>query len=360
MKYELLAVVGLLFCLIVIAFEYFLHYRLAEKQDEKEANTKRIDHRMKIRVEGILYAPTEVSRNSEIKKMAEDINDDYEIYEAAIKTIESVKERADEKQKESLSKLVDKINEEVNPVSIYATMLESNDVYHKGYAMRRLADLGAIEYKETIVEHLKSKNRDLAYNAAMSLAQFGDEENVAVFLKSIQNDRLYSGRIINEFFDEFKGDRACLAKLLFKDCNSYMRSSIIKALIPYKIEEFHKMYIENSVSKDFRLKVACVKAIATFGKLEDEQVLQMAAQDKEWVIRASAVRGLALINTPTALESVKKALRDKEWWVRQAAANSITQMDISPKDLEDILGGYDRYAADAIKGVLYKKLDSLQ
>ncbi len=360
MKYEILAVVGLLFCLIVIAFEYFIHYRFAEQQDEKEANTRMINHRMKIRIEGVLYAPTKVSRDSEIKKMAEEINNDYEIYEAVIRIIESVKERVDEDEKQSLSKLIERVNDEVNPVSIYASMLEMRDVYHKGYAMRKLADLGAKQYRDIMIEHSKSKNRDLAYNAAMALAKLGDEENVAVFLKSIQNDRLYSSRIINEFFDEFEGDRASLAKLLFADCNTYMRSVIIKAITPYKIEEFHKMYIENCASKDFQLKVACVKAIATFGNKDDEQILQIAAQDNEWVVRISAVRGLALINTPTALASVKKALRDKEWWVRQAAANAITQMDISPRDLEDILGGYDRYAADAIKGVLYKKLDSLQ
>ena len=45
--------------------------------------------------------------------------------------------------------------------------------------------------------------------------------------------------------------------------------------------------------------------------------------------------------------------------MRQTAAKAITEMDISPRDLEDILGGYDRYAADAVKSVLYKKIDSL-
>ncbi|MEE3429234.1 MAG: HEAT repeat domain-containing protein, partial [Ruminococcus sp.] len=99
--------------------------------------------------------------------------------------------------------------------------------------------------------------------------------------------------------------------------------------------------------------------IAAFGNPEDEQLLQIAAQDKEWVIRAAAIRGLSLLETPSALKSVKNALRDKEWWVRQTAANAITSMDISPSDLEDILGGYDRFAADAVKAVLYKKIDSL-
>ncbi len=355
-----MAVIGLLFCLTVIGLEYILHYRLAEQQDEKEVNSRLIDHRMKIRVEGILYAPTDACRNNEIKAMAEEINNNFENYEAAIRIIDSVKNRADDEYKAELDVLVSRINDEVNPVSIYASMLDTSDIYHKGYALRRLADLGAEEYRETMIEYSRNKNRDLAYNAAMALAQFGDAENVAAYLKRIQNDRLYSGRIINEFFDDYKGDRVQLAQLLFADCNTYMRSNIIKAITPYKIEEFHQMYVENSVSKDFQLKVACVKAIAAFGKPDDEQLLQIAAQDKEWVIRASAVRGLSLLNTPTALASVKNALRDKEWWVRQTAASALTSMDISPRDLEDILGGYDRFAADAVKAVLYKKIDGIQ
>lgn len=33
-------------------------------------------------------------------------------------------------------------------------------------------------------------------------------------------------------------------------------------------------------------------------------------------------------------------------------------MNISPQDLEDILGGYDRFAADAVKNVLYRMIDN--
>ncbi len=361
MKYELLAVFGLIFCLVIIGIEYLFHYRLAEKQDENEVNNRRIDYRMKIRVEGIIYAPTKSSRDSEIEALAKDIDNNFEVYEKSIRIIEQTRDRFDKTDDEyqELNQLIDRVIEIVNPVGIYASMLDSSDIYHKSYALRRLADLGADEYHDIMVEYSHDKHRDLAYNAAMALAKLGDAENVAEFLMGIQNDRLYSGRIINEFFDDFKGDRAVLANLLFKECNAYMMSNIIKAITPYKIEVFHDMYIEHTTSHDFQIKVACVKAIAAFGKPEDEQLLQMAAQDKEWVIRASAVRGLSLLHTSTALASVKNALRDKEWWVRQTAAQALTSMDISPSDLEDILGGYDRYAADAVKSVLYKKIDNL-
>lgn len=355
MKVELLSVIGLLLCLIIIGIEYIIHYRLAERQDEHSVRETNINRRMTIRVDGVLRAPTRSCLDSELKAIAEDIDGNYEAYEITIQVMNEVKE----KRGDSVEKLIDEVKNEVKPVEIYAKMLDDGDVYHKGYALRRLADLGAVEYKDTMIECLDSKNRDLAYNSAMALALMGDVENVARYIMSIENDRQYSGRIINEFFDDFNGNRADLANCLFEQCNDYMKSTIIKALVPYKIEEFRPMYLEGFSGKNFGMKVACIKALAAFGNPEDEQLLQIAAKDKEWVIRAAAVRGLSLLDSPSALKSVKTALTDKEWWVRQTAANAITNMDISPSDLEDILGGYDRFAADAVKAVLYKKIDSL-
>ncbi len=356
MKVELLCVIGLLFCLSIIGIEYIIHYRLAERQDEHSIREQNMTHRMNIRVDAVLRAPTGFCLKSEIKALSEDIGDDYEAYETAVRVMNKLRTKRGD---EEIEKLIQAVKEEVNPLEIYSKMLDEGDEYHKGYALRKLADLGAEEYRDTMIEFLDSKNRDLAYNAAMSLVQFGDVENVADFIMSIEDDRKYSGRIINEFFDDFKGDRTELAKRLFEQCNDYMKSTIIKAIVPYKIEEFRPMYIEGFSGKNFGMKVACIKAIAAFGNPGDEQFLQIAAKDREWVIRAAAVRGLSLLHTKSALDSVKVALTDKEWWVRQTAAKAITEMEISPRDLEDILGGYDRYAADAVKAVLYKKVDSL-
>ena len=192
----------------------------------------------------------------------------------------------------------------------------------------------------------------------MALCHMGDVLDVSKYLLSIQDDRLYSGRIINEFFAQFTGDRQELAQQLFEQCNKYMKCTIIKTIAPYKLEAFRSMYIEGASGDDGQMKIACVKALAAFGYPEDEQLMQIAASDKDWVIRAAAVRGLSLLKSETALATVKHALGDKEWWVRQTAAQCITKMDISSSDLEEILGGYDRFAADAVKNVLYRQVDT--
>ena len=264
----------------------------------------------------------------------------------------------DQSGDEGVDVIIDEVNEQAKPVEIYAEMLENGDVYRKSYACRRLSDLGASQYRDELRKYVDNKNRDLAYNAAMGLAKFGDTDVVAEYLLSIQDDRMYFARIVNEFFDVFSGDRVELASRLFETCNPYMKNTIIKAIAHFRLDAFRQMYLSGATGNNQQHKIACIKALAEFGYEEDEQILQIAAADKDWVIRSSAVRGLSLLKTQTALNTVKQALSDKEWWVRHTAADSIIKMNVSPRDLEDILGGYDRFAADAMKNVLYKTVDT--
>ena len=217
--------------------------------------------------------------------------------------------------------------------------------------------MGASQYRDKFVELTHEKDRDLSYNAAMALCTLGDAESVCNYIKQIQSDKTYSARIINEFFDEFKGDRSELSRLLLKDCNHYMKCTVIKAMAPFKLKEFKPMYESGLTGNDKQLQIACIKALAPFGDPADEQTFCIAAQNNDWVIRSTALQGLSLINSPSALRVVKSGLYDKEWWVRQTAAKAFIKMNVSPADIEEILSGYDRFAADALKSVLYKTID---
>ena len=75
------------------------------------------------------------------------------------------------------------------------------------------------------------------------------------------------------------------------------------------------------------------------------------------MVRSAAVKGLQKLGTPTAVQGVKEATKDKEWWVRQAAAYSLIDMNVNISELEDVLGGYDKYASDAVKYALYRSVD---
>lgn len=330
---------------------------MAQTQDNEKNTNEYLKRQLTVLLESTVYAPTENALNDQINAIAEKINGNAEIYELALRCLNDAKEKHKEDDKGQLEHLKLLLDEKVKPVEIYAIMLKEGDIYHKGYACRRLADMGAEEYKEVFADLTKSADRDLAYNAAMALCTLGDAENVCNYIKQIQADKAYSGRIINEFFYDFNGDRAELARLLLHDCNHYMKCTVIKAIAPFKLYEFKQLYENGFAESDKQLQISCIKALAPFGDPLDEQTFCIAAQNNDWVIRSAALQGLAAINSPTALKVVKNGLYDKEWWVRQNAAKALISMNIKPQDIEEILSGYDRFAADALKSVLYKEIE---
>ena len=43
--------------------------------------------------------------------------------------------------------------------------------------------------------------------------------------------------------------------------------------------------------------------------------------------------------------------------MRQAAAYSLIDMNVNISEIEDVLGGYDKYASDAVKYALYRSVN---
>ena len=105
------------------------------------------------------------------------------------------------------------------------------------------------------------------------------------------------------------------------------------------------------------MRRACVKALGSLADPANEHTLLTAARDRDWVVRCAAVKGLQRLGTPAAVQGVKEATKDKEWWVRQAAAYSLIDMKVNIAEIEDVLGGYDKYASDAMKYALYRSVD---
>ena len=91
-------------------------------------------------------------------------------------SIEAMRQYRDRSGDEGVDGIIEEVNEQAKPVEIYAEMLENGEVYRKSYACRRLSDLGATQYRDELRKYVDNKNRDLAYNAAMGLAKFGDTD----------------------------------------------------------------------------------------------------------------------------------------------------------------------------------------
>ena len=94
MTYEIISIIALLLCLLIIGIEYIFHYRLAEIQDDNIARLDGIRRRLKMRVEGVLFAPTDRCRADEITSLVKEIDGDFEVYELSIEAMRQYRDQS--------------------------------------------------------------------------------------------------------------------------------------------------------------------------------------------------------------------------------------------------------------------------
>lgn len=357
MHYELLAVLSILFCLLILGGEYLWLALLAKRQEDGKARYEVAAQEIQCMVEGILYSPTHNSRSSEIAALRDRMGQDTRLFEIISAQLCYWEEYGDERTLGNKTAVIDEVYEALEPVKLFAGILHSGNKYRIGYACRRLADYDAYEYLNEIDALSKSKNRSIAYNAAMALSRLGYTEGVCAYILRIEDDKRYSFRVIQELFANFSSDRAALAAQVLEGCNEHMRTVVIKTIAPYGFGQFRQLYLDGVTSKDTDMRIACVKALGSLADPANEHTLLTAARDRDWVVRCAAVKGLQRLGTPAAVQGVKEATKDKEWWVRQAAAYSLIDMNVNIAEIEDVLGGYDKYASDAMKYALYRSVD---
>lgn len=356
MTYELLAVIGIIVCLFLLAFEYLWLYILAVKQEKHTNKYNAAQKKAKKIVEGIMFSPTYRSRESELESLVDLVNGDCEILDAVYEEVNKWKNQADDFTKVRAD-IFAEIDNTLKPVEIYANLLKNGNRHDKCYACRRLADFKASDYVNDIGKLVTDKNRTTAYNAAMALSAFGDCERVAKYIVSLEDDKKFSTRVVYEIIADYGGNLSDLVALILKNCNESMKATIITAVAPYGLGDFADVYLAGSTSTNEDMKIACVKALSGLKNIEYEHNLIIAAKDKNWVVRIAAIKGLSAFQTRESVEAVKTATKDKEWWVRQVAASSLLNMSVKIRDIDEIMKGYDRYAADAVKNSLYREID---
>lgn len=356
MTYELFAVIGIIICLFLLAIEYLWLYILAVKQEKHTNKYSAARKKAKKIVEGIMFSPTHRSRESELDSLLDLVNGDSEILDIVYEEVNEWKNRADDFTK-SRADIFTEIDDKLKPIEIYAKLLKDGSWHDQCYACRRLADFNAVDYINDIGKLVNDKNRTTAYNAAMALSVFGDCERVAKYIVSLENDKKFSTRVVYEIIADYGGNLSDLVALVLKNCNESMKATIITAVAPYGLNDFADVYYAGATSTNEDMKIACVKALSGLKNLEYEHTLIVAAKDKSWVVRIAAIRGLSNFQTRESVEAVKVATKDKEWWVRQVAASSLLNMSVKIKDIDEIMKGYDRYAADAVKNSLYREID---
>lgn len=356
MSYEQIAILGIIICVLVVVAELLWLFSLAEGQEshakKRFAAVEYIDNSLGM----ILNYPTEATLKTETEALKEFVGDDQMRMDIMSDRILDVLflEQYDDEQKAAACYL----NDQIVPLDFYRDMLHDGNQYEKAFACRKIATFAGEDEIPEIRKLMDVRNADVSYNAAMALSAFGDEESVVQFILNCEKNFRYSHRIILELLDVYGGDMLPLAKRIFEQCDDdYIKSTIIKGISDFKFTEFEDMYIEGVGSKNNNIKIACIKALGKIGRKEYEQALITASRDQSWVVRATAVKELGILHTENCLSALEEATQDKEWWVRYNAAKTLVECDRTWEHIESVLGGYDKFAADAVKYALYKKYD---
>lgn len=350
--YEWIAIILLIVSLIIVLLEYIWLSVLARRQESHVEKRNQAVERIDQGLETVLYAPTPAAMENEIDALKSFIGDDsvkMDILSTRLLSL-LLSEQVDEQQKASLAA----VNHAIRPLDFYIHLLHHGNNYQKAYACRKIAIYYAEDELPAVRRLARSKNRLVAYNAAMALAVFGDEVTLARIIVDCEGNYHYSHRIILELLSVYSGDLPALAQRIFPDCDEYIKATVIKGLSDYRLTEFEPIYLEGLKSQNANLRTACVRALGEIGKPEYEHMLITAAHDKNWVVRSTAVKELGQLETDKAKQALVNATSDSEWWVRYNAAKTLVETDTDLTYVEKVLEGYDKYGADAVKYMLYR------
>lgn len=351
-----LAITSIVVCLVLFIILFIWLYVIAEKQEGKNKKSKESYNRIAEMLGAIIDSPTNTSQSDEIAVLSKYIEKDKHERIDILSNI-LVEGMLSEVEDERGRKALFMVFEQLKPQLYYSKMLRTGSSNEKAYACKMLSAFYQIKEIPEIRKYIFDKNKELSYNASLAISILGDEDGLVKLLDSYKDNYDYSHRIILELFSIYSGDIRHLAIRCLDDCNDYIKASIFKAVAKYRIVEFENHYLYGALDNDPNIRVASIKALCEFGNPKYEQILISATHDIMWYVRSTAVMGLGKINTINSRKALLDAVRDKEWWVRYNAAHTLVSMDGGLKMAEQVLTGYDKFAADAVKFALHKTYD---
>ena len=248
-----------------------------------------------------------------------------------------------------------KILQVIEPISYYSSLLKNGSKYERANACRKLAEYNATDEIENIEKNLSSRDSELSYNAAMALSELGDVDSISKYVISCNENHNFSHRVVLQLLSEYKEEVNLLATLIFRECDDYIKATVIKAIAKYRFAEFEDIYLSALKSKNVTLRVAALTALGEFGDTKYEKAIVIATNDRYWIVRNAAVKALGNLNTQSAIGTVLRLISDVEWWVRYNAARTLIEMDGGLEQIEKVLKGSDNYASDALKYALYRQ-----
>lgn len=327
-------------------------YYLSVKNEAANRRERKAREEIKARVNSIINSPTKASRRQEVLDLKDYIKSNRTRMDILSENLSGMLSGDDVSLMDERQRSFYLIFTYIKPVDFYLALLRNGNIYDKSFACRMLSDFFADSEIPKIRKHITSKNKDLTYNAALTLSSLGDEEGVIAAIRKFADNHELSHRVTVELLEEYTGDMNLLARKLLGNSNEYIKASVVKALAKYRLGDLAPAYGRYLKDGGKNLKIAAIKALGELGNVEFEHELIVASRSTEWEIRSAAVKALRNTVTTNTLEAVARSTKDSQWWVRYNAANSLVLMDQSRIYVNRILHDYDKYAIEVVKDAL--------
>lgn len=354
-----LAYITLSISILLIVGEFVGLYILSARSESRTNAQRNAEEEVDRRLASIVSSPTVRSREEEVHSLRDYIRQDRTKMDILSGKLLGLLEEEDggrnnPVRSEMRQQAFYSVYTAVRPTDFYAAMLHDGNIYDQAFACRRLSEYFAQAETSAIRKLSASKNKELAYSAAITLSVLGDEEGLLNAVLRFEENREMSHRIIVEIIEKYSGDLISLSKKLMEQGDEYIRVSVMKALAKYKVEQFEDTYLEYLRNGTDNAKIAALRALAAIAKPRHETDFIEASLHGNWTVRSSAIKAMVRIPSDNVFRAISHALNDPEWWVRYNAAKTLVAMDREFSHIEPILQGDDPFASDAVKHALYQ------
>ena len=212
----------------------------------------------------------------------------------------------------------------------------------RGYGAKNLSIYASILIRigepavQPLIEALlrdRGKIRDVRRQAAMALAEIGDERAVKPLCWAREKEPTMTGArefLIPALRKIAKPSYQALLEAL-KDSNKDTRSGAIDTLNEVAAENKLNANAVEPLSqalkdKDRLIRMRAAKALGAIGDARAIEPLIQTLKDEDVTVRQNAAYALGYIYDERVIDTLKMALKDSSWFVRDAAKASLKQV----------------------------------
>lgn len=194
-------------------------------------------------------------------------------------------------------------------------------------------------------------------NAMQAIYTAGDPDLVVQALRIVNaGSCYYSSKLLADGLLNFQGDKAALGEALWAAFETFQPWMQVTLLNYFRFSSGdycpRVLSILNDSTRDDELRFSCLRYLGHYPYAPAyETLLELAEPDRErrWEYAAVAAAALAAYPGEETLRVLRRDLRHANWYVRDNAARSMERLGCPWRELEEVMAGGDRFAAEMLR-----------